>query len=488
MASSSAMSLATRCTHCGTIFKVVQDQLKVSEGWVRCGRCNEVFNALPGLFDLDRDPPPQRPASAPPRPPEPPAAFTPPPSEPVVDSQDSTWPSTAPAPHIEQNDFALDQTRPHAPLDDLLSATDFELDTSVAMPGQAEPPPPSFEAYAPTPPAPFYAPQPEAPSQPEFLPSNLPVTDESDALDSRYLMPSETDRPQRRRRRRGPDFADAQFPTDAAGEIQDDWASDFGPSSTPYLDEPTPAPVAPTLAAKPSAIAAPETPSEEEHAPSRLSEDFVPEQALKPPSQRKGRPGTRGRDPAAKTPEFLRRAQRRAFWRHPATRTVLSLISLALVATLALQTAHQFRNTLAAHYPESRPYLAQWCEAMDCKIEAPLHIDSLQVESATLVRTSSEGEGTYRLLVVVHNRAPIGLAWPDVDLTLTDTNGAIVARRAFSPRDAQWLDSTDTKADPDTATGPLPTAAPADRSTTLQWRLQAPNLKLAGYTAELFYP
>ena len=56
------MSLATRCTHCGTIFKVVQDQLKVSEGWVRCGRCNEVFNALPGLFDLDRDPPPQRPA------------------------------------------------------------------------------------------------------------------------------------------------------------------------------------------------------------------------------------------------------------------------------------------------------------------------------------------------------------------------------------------------------------------------------------------
>jgi predicted Zn finger-like uncharacterized protein len=49
------MSLATRCTACGTVFRVVQDQLKVSEGWVRCGRCNEVFNALEGLFDLDRD-------------------------------------------------------------------------------------------------------------------------------------------------------------------------------------------------------------------------------------------------------------------------------------------------------------------------------------------------------------------------------------------------------------------------------------------------
>lgn len=48
------MSLATRCANCGTVFRVVQDQLKVSEGWVRCGRCSEVFNALEGLFDLER--------------------------------------------------------------------------------------------------------------------------------------------------------------------------------------------------------------------------------------------------------------------------------------------------------------------------------------------------------------------------------------------------------------------------------------------------
>lgn len=58
------MSLATRCTACGTVFRVVQDQLKVSEGWVRCGRCNEVFNALEGLFDLERDSPPDVPGSA----------------------------------------------------------------------------------------------------------------------------------------------------------------------------------------------------------------------------------------------------------------------------------------------------------------------------------------------------------------------------------------------------------------------------------------
>jgi predicted Zn finger-like uncharacterized protein len=58
------MSLATRCTACGTVFRVVQDQLKISEGWVRCGRCKDVFNALEGLFDLERDGPPQQVASA----------------------------------------------------------------------------------------------------------------------------------------------------------------------------------------------------------------------------------------------------------------------------------------------------------------------------------------------------------------------------------------------------------------------------------------
>jgi predicted Zn finger-like uncharacterized protein len=55
------VSLATRCIACGTVFRVVQDQLKVSEGWVRCGKCTGVFNALEGLFDLDRDTPPEWP-------------------------------------------------------------------------------------------------------------------------------------------------------------------------------------------------------------------------------------------------------------------------------------------------------------------------------------------------------------------------------------------------------------------------------------------
>jgi predicted Zn finger-like uncharacterized protein len=57
------MSLITRCPACGTMFKVVTDQLKVSQGWVRCGQCTGVFDAslhlqtVQGLAEPQPDPP-----------------------------------------------------------------------------------------------------------------------------------------------------------------------------------------------------------------------------------------------------------------------------------------------------------------------------------------------------------------------------------------------------------------------------------------------
>ncbi len=45
------MSLITSCPACGTMFRVVPDQLKISEGWVRCGHCSEVFDASAHLSD-----------------------------------------------------------------------------------------------------------------------------------------------------------------------------------------------------------------------------------------------------------------------------------------------------------------------------------------------------------------------------------------------------------------------------------------------------
>ena len=45
------MSLITRCPNCSTLFKVVADQLRVSGGWVRCGHCQELFDASLHLID-----------------------------------------------------------------------------------------------------------------------------------------------------------------------------------------------------------------------------------------------------------------------------------------------------------------------------------------------------------------------------------------------------------------------------------------------------
>lgn len=147
------MSLATRCTSCGTVFRVVQDQLKVSEGWVRCGRCDEVFNALEGLFDLERDPVVSGPL---------PAASTA--QKPAIqaapvagDAEESAWPPTSPSDDWERSltqrlEDELLSTRPSAqgpltemPVDALKEAPEFsnarwdaELLTDVApQPTQA---------------------------------------------------------------------------------------------------------------------------------------------------------------------------------------------------------------------------------------------------------------------------------------------------------------------------------------------------------------
>ncbi|MEO6278152.1 zinc-ribbon and DUF3426 domain-containing protein [Roseateles sp.] len=104
------MSLATRCTACGTIFRVVEDQLRVSDGWVRCGRCAEIFDARELLFDIEQEAPPPWPAAFTPEPviePPPPAPLPPPPppappepvwmpppeAEPRAEALPTGWPS-----------------------------------------------------------------------------------------------------------------------------------------------------------------------------------------------------------------------------------------------------------------------------------------------------------------------------------------------------------------------------------------------------------
>lgn len=139
------MNLATRCTTCGTIFRVVQDQLRVSEGWVRCGRCAEVFDAREQLFDLERDSPPPWPPTSTADPVAPaPVVHRPAPEPPYQPYQGQFQPSQ-PAPLPEP-------PRP-APAPAHQSSS-FE--------------PSSFEPAAHEPPASAYAPEPQHAPEPAY--------------------------------------------------------------------------------------------------------------------------------------------------------------------------------------------------------------------------------------------------------------------------------------------------------------------------------
>lgn len=45
------MSLLTRCPACITLYRVVPDQLRISDGWVKCGQCAEIFDASQHLVE-----------------------------------------------------------------------------------------------------------------------------------------------------------------------------------------------------------------------------------------------------------------------------------------------------------------------------------------------------------------------------------------------------------------------------------------------------
>lgn len=92
------MSLITSCPACGTMFRVVPDQLKISEGWVRCGHCAEVFDASAHLDEeavLAAAPP--EPAAVEPLQAQAPGADA---RMPAADDPVRGWESTAAAPLV----------------------------------------------------------------------------------------------------------------------------------------------------------------------------------------------------------------------------------------------------------------------------------------------------------------------------------------------------------------------------------------------------
>ena len=177
-------------------------------------------------------------------------------------------------------------------------------------------------------------------------------------------------------------------------------------------------------------------------------------------------------DTPEQEPGFVRQARRRAFWQSTGVRLVLTLLVLVLAALLAGQWALHERDRLAAWRPDLQPLLQQACGHLGCTVAPVRRIDAIVIDSTALVRRLGN---FYSFDLVLKNTAPLPLAVPALELTLTDVGGAVIARRVFLPD--EWPDA--------------PPLLPARDSVTVNFRLSlALNeaTPMAGYGALLFYP
>lgn len=105
------MSFTTRCPACGTTFRIVADQLKISEGWVRCGHCADVFDATLYLEPWVPGAPAPESAAPPPQPESAPAELCEPREEELVTRPPAPWPEDPPAAAADEPDFSAELQR-----------------------------------------------------------------------------------------------------------------------------------------------------------------------------------------------------------------------------------------------------------------------------------------------------------------------------------------------------------------------------------------
>ena len=436
------MSLATRCPVCQTVFRVVQDQLKVSEGWVRCGRCAKVFNAFEGLFDLER---------------EFPALRQPTPSQRVLE------------------DLATRNRQPKAQWDDDLGSVargaeppvDRAAAATASTSADRTPPPPT----APTPPAPEWPTTPGAavtqapPKEPAAAPPRPLHAPAAVGADERRSRPYSVSRPGPLVDARASPPAAPTPVTTAPSAPPPTYVGTAADGEIAIRDEP--APVAGTA----EAVAA-------------VSEESF--ESLFRSDGELAQPDTAsdldinldvGVEPAAlddavdsRLLTFVQQADRAERWRRPGVRAAMAAAALALTALLAVQLLVAQRDAVVAQWPGTRPLVQALCAPLDCRIEPLRRIDSLGVESSGLTRID-EGP-VYRLVLVLHNRSDTALLMPAIDLSLTDTGGALVTRRVLSAADL----------------GTPRTTIGAGQELPLQALLMSADRALAGYTIEIFYP
>lgn len=148
------------------------------------------------------------------------------------------------------------------------------------------------------------------------------------------------------------------------------------------------------------------------------------------------------------------------------------LIVLVLLLALAAQLVYYMRDRLAANYPDLRPQLAQACEALGCTLSLPRDTRQVLILGSDL---QTESGGNLSLEVTLANRASHAMAWPVLELTLTDVEDQPLARRMFAP--SEYLPAGGMEAAGIQARSEVP----------VDLQLQSKGIRAAGYRLRMFY-
>lgn len=109
--------------------------------------------------------------------------------------------------------------------------------------------------------------------------------------------------------------------------------------------------------------------------------------------------------------------------------------SVLLLLVLAGQAAYYYRSDLAANYPGFRPALGQMCEALGCSVPLPQRPKLINVEASDLQIIDPTRPNMIQLTATLRNHAGYDLAYPALDLVLTNSKEHTLARRIFMPEE-----------------------------------------------------
>lgn len=111
-------------------------------------------------------------------------------------------------------------------------------------------------------------------------------------------------------------------------------------------------------------------------------------------------------------------------------------VPLLLVVLLG-QAVFHFRDQLAVRVPAAKPVLAKACALLGCAILPLRDTDNggaLSIDASDL-QADPAHRGLLVLMATLRNRATWPLGYPHLELTLTDAQDQVVARRALAPTD-----------------------------------------------------